>query len=414
VSDKKTPAVAAVAPIAAKAQKSPAPVVTELKVSANLMTLDSGLFCIFNAPGSPLPDPATGLPGVRISAPPGPVFRPDAVTITGFRDDGWLGGWNGAALVRVTRGPAQVLVTIYQAPNSTGDAPRLQVLRLAESAALPPLAVPQQAAGAQPQALPRPPAANQGAANQGAPRQVAAAQPVAGPVANDAPRDTPAGTAQSAADAAKAAEIVAHVQGRGDVLCRLGEWMGAPDSKQWIEGFAVAPKGAVGPGDIEYQAVLGRGWLSPWAEGGQFCGSRGMSLPILGLRMRLRGEAAERFDCVVSASFVDGTKVGPLDNGEPCQAESMSPLEAFNITLVPRTDAAEAPAAPAAPAKTGKPAKPEPAKVEPAKVESARTEAAKPKAAAPKATAPAKPAGKPRAPGTPPPKPPKPPVRGRK
>jgi hypothetical protein len=32
-------------------------------------------------------------------------------------------------------------------------------------------------------------------------------------------------------------------------------------------------------GDIEYQAVLGRGWLSPWIEGGKFCGSRGMALP---------------------------------------------------------------------------------------------------------------------------------------
>jgi hypothetical protein len=61
-----------------------------------------------------------------------------------------------------------------------------------------------------------------------------------------------------------------------------------------------------------------------------------MSLPILGLRLRLRGEAAEKYDCIVTASFVDGTKIGPMDNGEPCQAESMSPLEAFNIRLTPR------------------------------------------------------------------------------
>ncbi len=411
MSDQKNPAVAAAAPVATQEHKNVARVVTELKVSANLMTLDSGLFCIFNAPGSPLPDPATGLPGVRISAPPGPVFRPDAVTITGFRDDGWLGGWNGAALVRVTRGPAQVLVTIYQAPNSTGDAPRLQVLRLAESSALPPLGVPPQAVGAPPQALPRP-APNQVAAPPPAANQAGAAPApaAAGPVVSDGPQDTPAGAAPTAADAAKAAEIVAHVQGRGDVLSRLGEWMGAPDSKQWIEGFAVAPKGVVGPADIEYQAVLGRGWLSPWAEGGQFCGSRGMSLPILGLRMRLRGEAAERFDCVVSASFVDGTKVGPLDNGEPCQAESMAPLEAFNITLVPRTDAAEIPAA--APAE---PPKAAPAKAaKPGKAEAPAPKAPAPKVSTAKTAAPVKPLAKTRGPATPPPKPPKPPVRGRK
>jgi hypothetical protein len=146
---------------------------------------------------------------------------------------------------------------------------------------------------------------------------------------------------------------VAHIAARGDVLAKLGEWMGVPGSQRWIEGFAIAPKKIIGPADIEYQAVLGRGWLSPWAEGGQFCGSRGMSLPILGMRARLRGEAAEKFDCVVEASFVDGSRVGPLDNGEPAQAESLAALEAFKIALVPRVaePAPKAKAPKAAPAK---------------------------------------------------------------
>ena len=324
-------------------QKTPtAPkLVTELKVSANLMTLDAGLFCIFNAPGSAVPDPASGLPGVRVSLPPGPAFRPEAITITSFRDDGWLGGWNGAALVRVTRGPAQILVTIYQAPNTTADAPKLQILRLADSASLPPLG-----GAPQPQPAQSQPGQQMAAAGQGQARPVAAAA-APRPAAVAGPQNTPAAAAPADADAAKSAEIVAHLQGSGDVLARLGEWMGKPDSKAWIEGFAVSPKGGVGPNDIEYQAVLGRGWLSPWAEGGQFCGSRGMSLPILGLRMRLRGEAAERYDCVVEASFVDGSKVGPLDNGEPCQAPTMSPLEAFRIKLIERGKA-ETAAPPAA------------------------------------------------------------------
>jgi hypothetical protein len=315
--------------------------VTELKVSANLMTLDAGLFCIFNAAGSPLPDPASGLPGVRVSVPTGPVFRPDAVTIVGFRDDGWLGGWNGAALVRVTRGPAQILVTIYQAPNSTGEPPRLQILRLAEAGALPPV-VSRVAGAAAPAAA--------------GPQALAAPQPAAAPAAAVAPA--------AAAPSSKTGEIVAHVQGRGDVTTSLEDWMGEPGSKRWVEGFSVSPKGPVGPGDIEYQAVLGRGWLSPWAEGGQYCGSRGMSLPILGLRMRLRGDAADRFDCIVQATFVDGTEVGPLDNGEPCQAESLAPLEAFKIVLVPRGAAEKVEPAPAKTVSARKPAA-EPAKAKP-------------------------------------------------
>src|ERR1700733_15814933 len=107
--------------------------VTELRVSANLMTLDTGVYCVFPAPGSRTPDPATGLPGVRITRCPGMVGRPEAVCISTFRDDGWLDGT--AALVRVTDGPAQVLVTIYQSPRQGPDtAPRLQVLRLSGGA----------------------------------------------------------------------------------------------------------------------------------------------------------------------------------------------------------------------------------------------------------------------------------------
>ena len=63
------------------------------------MTLDSGLFCVFQAPGSPSPDGVTGLPGVRITLPPGASGRPEAISISTFRQDGWLNGT--AALVRV-------------------------------------------------------------------------------------------------------------------------------------------------------------------------------------------------------------------------------------------------------------------------------------------------------------------------
>jgi hypothetical protein len=80
--------------------------------------------------------------------------------------------------------------------------------------------------------------------------------------------------------------------------------MGEPGSKAWIEGFGLTPAG-IELDDIEYQAVLGRGWLSPWVEGGKFCGSRGMALPLLGIRIRLKGAAADAFDCRYAATFVD-------------------------------------------------------------------------------------------------------------
>lgn len=284
-------------PDAASAAQRATKTMTELKVSGHLMNLEQGLYCIVQNP-SRATEAASGLPGVRLSLPPGAVGRPEAVSIATFRDDGWLAGGGDAALVRISGGPAQILVTIYQSPNADpSTAPRLQVVRLLEGGVGAP-------AGAAPGAAP-----------------AAAAQAVTG---------------------GEPADLLAHVQGQGDVGGYLGKWIGEPGGKQWIEGFAIAPASAIPAADIEYQAVLGRGWLSPWVEGGQFCGSRGMALPILGLRVRLRGASAETHEIEVSATFVDGGRVGPVGSGEACEAESLAAVEAFKVVIRPR---GEAPAA---------------------------------------------------------------------
>lgn len=298
--------------------------ITELKVSAHLMTLDAGLFCIFNSPGAPPPDAVTGLPGVRLSPAPAPAGSGGTVDITGFNPGGWLGGGNGAALVRVTGGAAPVLVTIYQDLSGQQDAPKLQVIRLTEAGADSPAAV----------------------ARPADPAPAPAEPPLQG----------------------KDIEVAAHIYGRGDVGGRLGRWMGERGSKRWIEGFGLMPSSGVAVTDLEYQAVLGRNWQSPWSEGGQFCGSRGMSLPILGLRIRLRGAAAKTHKLSVTASFVDGTEVGPVSDGEVCEAPSLSPLEAFQVTLEPLKAAQgvspDSPAQPAAAPKRGRGRAAAPAAVE--------------------------------------------------
>jgi hypothetical protein len=283
-------------------QMSAAGRVTELRVSANLMTLETGVYCVFPAPGSRAPDPATGLPGVRVTRCPGMAGRPEAVSISTFRDDGWLD--NTAALVRVTDGPAQVLVTIYQAAGQPGEnAPRLQVLRLAGDPA------------------------------------------TAGPEPVPTPKE-------------KDADVMAHIQGAGDVPGQFGEWIGKRGSRAWIEGFGISDKGPLAPGDVEYQGVLGRGWLSPWVDNGKFCGSRGMALPLLGLNVRLKGAAAKEYTMRYSATFIDGSAVGPVEEGSACEAPGLAALESFLVELVPRADrsgsaADDAPADPSGPDQSG-------------------------------------------------------------
>jgi hypothetical protein len=302
----------------AKPPTEPSNRVAELQVSAHIMTLETGLFCVFQTPGSAPSDPATGLPGVRITPAPGLAGRPEAVSVSTFREDGWLNGT--AALVRVTDGSAQILVTIYQ-HKGMDAAPRLQVLRLS----------------GEPTAASAPEAAAAGAP---APAPAEPAPPAANP------------------------DIMAHIQRSGDVGCALGDWLGRKGSGQWVEGFGMAPLQGLAPEDLEYQAVLGRNWLSPWVESGKFCGSRGMALPLLGLKIRLKGAAAKTFECAYSATFVDGSTAGPVNGGETCESESLAALESFQIVIQPRGSKAATTGKPAPAAKApggGKQSAPKPA-----------------------------------------------------
>jgi hypothetical protein len=279
--------------------------IAELQVSAHLMTLETGLFCVFQTPGSAPSESASGLPGVRITPAPGIAGRPESLAVSTFREDGWLSGT--AALVRVTDGSAQILVTIYQ-HKGMDAAPRLQVLRLSAEASAPATAN-----------------VNAGAMAAGAAVPPASRNHVA-TAALDAEAD----------EALAKPEIMAHIQRTGDVGCKIGDWLGVKGSAQWVEGFGMAPTDGVPLEDIEYQAVLGRNWLSPWVEGGKFCGSRGMALPLLGLKVRLKGAAAKTYECSYSATFVDGSAIGPVAGGEACEAQSLAALEAFQVVIKPR------------------------------------------------------------------------------
>ncbi len=262
--------------------------VQELRASAHLMTLDAGTFCLVNGSGSSADDVISG---VRVS-----VTDPadGNVTVASFRSDGWLTGGGDAALIRVQTGPAQVLVTIYQPAGATAEtAPKLRVLRLSEAAA---------------------------------------------PEGGAAPAATPAvtGVRRPVMVLTEPHDIIAHVQRTGDTGRSFGEWVGTPGSQMAIEGFSLHAPKDLEPGDLTYQAVLGRGWMSPWSDSGQFCGSRGMALPILGLKVKLSNAAAKRYDLRYSATFLDGTKLEDLGSEDICETPTLAALEAMRIELKPK------------------------------------------------------------------------------
>ena len=248
------------------------------------MTLDTGLFCVFQVPGSPAANDRSGLPGVRVSLPPGPVGRPDAISISTFREDGWMNGGDSAALVRVSQGPAQILVTVYQAPSAPPEAaPRLQVMRLGP--------------GADGQAVAGHPR------RQGSP---ALRRPMLSRGACAADRRCP-GQDWRVDWPARQPAVDRGVQ---------------PDAAQWREAVGHRVPGGAG---TRVDVALDRG--------GKFCGSRGMALPLLGLKMRLKGDVSKTHECSYSATFVDGSSTGPVAAGETCEAESLAALESFQLVI---------------------------------------------------------------------------------
>lgn len=280
--------------------------VIDLDVDGHLMSLGAGLYCIYHAPNQTAPD-EFGFPGVRISLPPFP--QASQVSVQTFEKDGWIGGEKNAALVRVSGGPGLILVTVYKNPAHQHPAPKLQVVRLNDAQNI--------------------------VANSGVQRQMQSAVPVNKPIVNPPSSSIQQTTSLQNTNQKESIMVVAHVQREGDVIVPAGNWIGQPDSKAWIEGFGLSmEKKVFDPSEIEYQAVLGKGWMSPWYSGNQFCGSRGMALPLLGICIRLKGEAEKKYSITLTASFIDGTKLA-TGSSEVLSSPSLAPLESFKLDLVP-------------------------------------------------------------------------------
>jgi hypothetical protein len=192
-------------------------------------------------------------------------------------------------VLRVVAGGGEILVTQYWLASESGTPPALRLVRLNPEAAVAPAAA-------------------------GTPQ---------GPVA--APRSAQA-----------AAEVVAHIEGVGDVDGQFGDFVGMRGSGRAVEGFSLAPRSGITAEDLELRAVLGRDWLSPWMPGTSFCGSRGLALPLRGFCVRLRPAAAARFELISLARFVDGSEIGPVGVDQVCAAPSLAALEAFRVLLRPR------------------------------------------------------------------------------
>ena len=120
--------------------------------------------------------------------------------------------------------------------------------------------------------------------------------------------------------------FLAHLANRGDTTFAQNVWAGGPDSPAAVEGVQIVAE--AGPCPIEMQALVGSRpprW-SEWVGAGQYAGTRGHGLPLVGLRLRVKPEFAGAeivaealfLGALVAAQrgrqveFVSGSGVDPL------------------------------------------------------------------------------------------------------
>ena len=255
--------------------------VKDIQVAAHSLVLPQGKFCISVAEVS-TDVPTEMLPGISVTAIPG---QGDQISFARLGDSPWLREPGDAVLLQVTSAQARILLTSYNlAAAAAAKPPRMHIQRLD-------------------------------------------APPPAMPAVSAPPRPTVAAEAQ---------DLLVHVANRGDLRGALGEWMGEGGDGAWIEGVQIEAPAGLPAEALEYQVVLGKGWTSPWSTAGEYCGSRGMTLPVQGLRIALRGEAERDFTLACEARTVSGALLGPVSAGELCGLEEPEPLAAIRVSIVRR------------------------------------------------------------------------------
>jgi hypothetical protein len=116
-------------------------------------------------------------------------------------------------------------------------------------------------------------------------------------------------------------------------------WAGRVAPGLWIESFSIEPLERFEVQDIEYKALTGSGFETSWLSDNKMCGTRGMSVPLVGFAVRLKPSAAAAgYECEYSGYFQSGATVGPLRNGAPCRSTvANDPLEGMQLRLVMRS-----------------------------------------------------------------------------
>ena len=243
----------------------------QLDVAAQRVSFGAGLYLItLSGVGARTAD-GLALPCVRIDPVPPSPERPGRAFLASLSEGQWLNSASQSAFLRIEGGSANLILTTY---NVLGDAPSPKVrIRLVKDA-------------------------DEAAAAIAAPAPKRPELMAAGPAEDTLPLT-----------------LMVHCAGIGDVTVPGGQWAGAADPNLAIEAFSIAPAALGGDVALEYQSIMGVDWSSPWVNSPELSGSRGLALPLFGLRARFVGADEAGYEIVVWARSGD-RELGPITLGE--------------------------------------------------------------------------------------------------
>lgn len=293
------------------------PASNQLSSSAETLSLARGLYLFSVRSAAPKligEDQEIVLPALHVG--PAPGTPADQIEImTGPRTAGnWLCDPKDTLIVKVRSGPAILVLTSLRmegmSPLSV-DVQRLDGRAVAPAAIAP--------------SAPQPP--------------TPALEPVR----------TPQPAANVPAARSLRLQVTAHVQRRGDIQYPGAAWAGVIGQRLAIEAFSVMPLEGLSPDDIEYKALTGTGVETPWISAGAPCGTRGISVPLVGFAVRVKHRPGTPvYICEYRGAFASGKTTGPYRNGTPCRSVLPDdPLEGIHLSILPRAAPGAQPLPPA-------------------------------------------------------------------
>lgn len=260
---------------------SDAPSPVQFQATPQVLSLAPGFYSVAVLEGGSDPIPGKiATPSVQITTPPVPTPG-TLVELLGAHPGGWLTKVGDILVIRVTGSQAgTVILTSFKGSDRPNENLRLQLNRLDETL--------QTAMPSAVQALPK-------------------------------------------------AELLLHISRQGDRRFPISSLAGVLGQQAWIEAFALEAVENIRLDEIEYKGLTANGWETPWVPAGELCGNRGMGMPLIGFCFRLKGEAANRFDCVYEGAFGSGRRTVPVTNGTPCRSDVIGdPLEGILLHLQPK------------------------------------------------------------------------------